>query len=52
MDIIFWDYESFDLEINVGHYGPVIFMLFHIRVYLHETSRNVQEPHDLYFMVC
>ena len=28
-------------------------LIFHIRIYLYETSRNIQEPwpHDLYFMV-
>ena len=28
-------------------------LIFHMRIYLYETSRNIQEPwpHDLYFMV-
>ena len=29
-------------------------LVFHMRMYLYETSRNIQEtwPHDLYFTVC
>ena len=29
-------------------------LIFHMRMYLYETSRNIQEPwsHDLYFTVC
>ena len=29
-------------------------LIFYERMYLYETSRNIQQPwpHDLYFMVC
>ena len=29
-------------------------LIFHMKMYLYETSRNIQEswPHNLYFMVC
>ena len=56
-DFVLWpDYQGYDFFVQGWNSRPVIGskLIFHIRMYLYETSRNIQEPWppDLYFMVC